>query len=287
MAYTVGAAFQLFYDAINLSGDHRTTSNTRKDRIVKLLEKDFTILDAFGTGSIPKYTALRGHADLDIFVVLHWGKHVKDKTPTQLLQDVRDALGEFETNVRKNGQAVTLYYKSWPNVDIVPVSRVTDNDNVVLHYNVPNLNDGSWIKSKPRLHSNNIAARVSTCGENFRKIIKFVKWWNLKHGEYLRSYHIEVMALGIFDSDLSDLSWNILKFFQDGKTLLGTPHWHEEDQVDKYLSTSDKTEVIKRFDTAIAFALKAWHSTYGKNDDHEAAIMAYRSLFGDKFPSYG
>jgi tRNA nucleotidyltransferase (CCA-adding enzyme) len=136
VAYTVDAAFSQFHDAINLSGDHREKSNIRKDDVVASLEKTFTILDAFGTGSIPRYTALSKACDLDVIVVLHWEKHVKDKTPEQLLQSVRDALAKYKTNVRKNGQAVTLHYETWPNVDIVPVSRTTNDNGEVLYYSI-------------------------------------------------------------------------------------------------------------------------------------------------------
>jgi Second Messenger Oligonucleotide or Dinucleotide Synthetase domain len=120
MAYTVEASFSDFYERINLPGDHRETANARRDRIVDLLKNDFQILEAFGTGSIPKFTALKGRADLDLMVVLHFGKHVRDKAPSIVLQDVRDSLSAYPTDVRKNGQAVTLYYDTWPNVDIRP-----------------------------------------------------------------------------------------------------------------------------------------------------------------------
>jgi hypothetical protein len=92
MAYTVDAFFNAFYDQINLSGDHRETANTRRNRIVELLKKDFEILEAFGTGSIPKFTALKDRADLDVMVALHYGKHIKDKQPSTVLQNVRDSL---------------------------------------------------------------------------------------------------------------------------------------------------------------------------------------------------
>jgi tRNA nucleotidyltransferase (CCA-adding enzyme) len=140
MPYTVRASFDAFYENINLSGDHRETANTRRDDIVSKLGRTFSIIEAFSSGSIPKYTALKNHADLDVIVALHYGKHVEGKTPIQVLQSVRDALAEWRTGVRKNGQAVTLYYKTWPNVDIVPVSRTTNDDGAVLHYNVPDSN---------------------------------------------------------------------------------------------------------------------------------------------------
>jgi tRNA nucleotidyltransferase (CCA-adding enzyme) len=97
MAYTVAAAFDAFYENINLSGDHRQTANARRDNVVDTLSKKFEIVESFATGSIPKFTALKGQADLDVMVALHYGKHIKDKTPTQVLQDVRAALAEWRT----------------------------------------------------------------------------------------------------------------------------------------------------------------------------------------------
>jgi hypothetical protein len=110
-------SFDKLVENISLTGDHHEVADARKDRAVSLLGNGFTILDSFTSGSVPRLTALKGHADLDVIVVLLWAKHIKGKSPEQVLQDVRDALGEYRTNVRKNGQAVTLYYESWPGVD--------------------------------------------------------------------------------------------------------------------------------------------------------------------------
>jgi hypothetical protein len=195
MSYTVDASFEAFYDNINLSGDHREIANNRRDEIVRTLEKKYAIVEAFSSGSIPKYTALKKHADLDLIVALHYEKHIKGKTPTEVLQSVRNALSEWRTGARKNGQAVTLYYRTWPNVDIVPVSRVVNRDGTVFYYNVPDSNSDSWIASRPKKHADDIEQKSSKCGRNFRRIIKMIKHWNRIHGDYLQSYHIEVLAL--------------------------------------------------------------------------------------------
>src|SRR5579863_3196057 len=153
MAYTVSYSFDLFFDDINLTGDHRSTAAARRDRIVSLLKNDFEILEAFPTGSIPRYTAVRGYADLDVMVVLHWSRHIKGKQPSEVLGGVQRSLSAYRTGVRRNGQAVTLYYDSWPNVDIVPVYRTVDDKGQVTHYNVPDMNHEEWIESNPKDHS--------------------------------------------------------------------------------------------------------------------------------------
>jgi Second Messenger Oligonucleotide or Dinucleotide Synthetase domain len=287
MAYTVEASFSDFYEGINLPGDHRETANARRDRIVDLLKKDFEILEAFGTGSIPKFTALKGRADLDIMVALHFSKHIKDKAPSTVLQNVRDSLSDYRTDVRKNGQAVTLYYETWPNVDIVPVSRSVNDAKQVTHYNVSNSKTETWMPSRPKSHATAIAAKASECGQNFRQIIKMIKWWNIAHSEYLTSYHIEALALNVLHGNLDDTTWHVHKFFEDARPLLEKPLWHQVAYADDYLSYLDRDEVLRRVDTAIQTSLSAWHSTYGASNHHKTAIGLWRQIFGEKFPAYG
>jgi hypothetical protein len=287
MPYSVEASFDAFYEKINLGGDHRETANTRRDDIVNTLGKTFSIVEAFGSGSIPKYTALKNHADLDVIVALNYGKHIEGKAPTQVLQAVRDSLAGWRTGTRRNGQAVTLYYKTWPNVDIVPVSRVVNDDGSVSHYNVPDSNTDTWIASRPKKHATEIERKSSECGQNFRRIIKMIKHWNKAHSDYLQSYHIEVLALKVFNANLDDTPWNVFQFFEKARPLLASKLWHELGFADSYLSWTDRAEALNRFDTAIAKSRSAWHMTYGVNDDHKGAIEIWRQMFGDKFPAYG
>lgn len=285
MAYSVQSAFDQFFDAINLADDHRATANARKNRIVSLLSNHFEILEAFGSGSIPRYTALKNKADLDVMVALHYGKHIKDKRPIDVLQAVRDALGEYRTQVRKNGQAVTLYYDTWPNVDIVPVSRSVDSAGNVTHFNVPDANTGGWIDSNPKKHSANIEARSGKCGQNFRKVIKMMKAWNANHSSYLQSYHIEVMALQTFDSELADLPWDVFQFFSKCHNLIATPLWHDSGYVDNYLSLVDRGEAKKRLANATDMARLAWYS--GVLGHTQESITRWKQIFGGDFPLYG
>jgi len=285
MAYTFQSAFSQFYEAINLPGDHRETANQRKDHLIELLGGKFEIVDAFGTGSIPKYTALKGHADLDIFLVLHFGKHCENKLPSEVLKSVQKAL-TYKTTVRRNGQAVSLSYTTWPTVDIVPVFFTHENG-TITHYNVPDMNAETWVPSRPKVHAEAIANAASLYGENFRKIIKMVKAWNLAHSDCLQSYHIEVLALKVLTGNLSDLSWSVFSFFNEARALLTAPLWHDKGYVDSYLGSGDRYKILKRFDTAIGIARDAWYFTYPPNSDHQAAIGRWKQLFGGQFPSYG
>lgn len=289
MAYTVPYSFDLFFGNINLTGDHHTIAAARRERIVSLLGKEFDILDSFATGSISNYTAIKDHADLDIMVVLHWTKHIKDRKPSAVLGDVQSHLSEFRTG-RRNGQAVTLYYETWPNVDVVPVSRTTNSDGSVSHYSVPDMNTERWVESRPRAHSAALTKANADFGDQFKKLIKMMKYWNRQHSALMKSYHIEVLALKILGGRKFDsYSWDVYSFFNEAVELTQSLLWHNGENVDDYLylQFEKRQEILKRLTTARDKALDAWLLTYGEREEHKTAIEKWRQLFGSEFPAYG
>jgi hypothetical protein len=63
--------------------------------------------------------------------VLHFGKHIKDRLPSEVLLNVKNALGTGRAGEgRRKGQAVTVTFESWPSIDVVPASRIA-KDGVV------------------------------------------------------------------------------------------------------------------------------------------------------------
>ena len=283
MSYTVASSFQKFLENIELPSEHHGIAIRRTNRIVSLLENDFTILEAFPSGSIPRYTALRDYADLDVIVVLDYGRHIKNKKPSQVLQTTRDVLGEYRTNVRKNGQAVTLYYKTWPNVDIVPAWRIGNSST----YRIPDMNSEKWINSRPRKHSEAMDCRDMICGEPFKGIVKMIKWWNHQHSSFLQSFHIETIALKTLKGQISGYSRSIYGYFAGATEIVKSPLWYDGSQVDSYLDNQKRREAVKRLETARKKALEAWKCTLRNKNDHEGAIYLWRQIFGDEFPRYG
>ena len=288
MPYLVQTAFDQFYAAINLPGDHRTTANDRRDRIVTRLRNKFVLVDAFATGSIPRMTALQGHADVDVMVVLHHGNHIAGRAPANVLRSVRDALGTSAGSVRRNGQAVTLKFAEWPNVDVVPCS-VTYSDaaaKTVNHYSIPDMNRDAWIRTKPRLHTNNINNFVNANGPNVRKTIKMVKHWNQRVGSPLQSFHIEVIALKVFTS-WGEITWDVSQWFDRAAQLVANPLYHDGAYVDEYLDWSARPKALALVNEARSNANSAWYATYNGRNDHKAAIASWRKVFGNTFPTYG
>lgn len=285
MAWTTRGAFDLFYAEINLPGDHHGIANTRRDWVLQRLRNNgLNVLEAVAFGSIPRYTALKEHADVDVLAVLHFGQHIKDRTPSQVLMATKTALGVGQAGAgRRNGQAVTVTFDSWPNIDVVPASRLVDSNGVVTGYEIPDMNRETWLPTNPPEHSRNMSSAASTRGENFRKAIKMIKHWNRRQVVKLQSYHIEVIALSM-TSSWDEYSWPIYKWFEAAQSAVHFC-WHAGQDVADYLSW-ERAELVKtQLKAAEAQAQSGWYHHYRGND--REAITAWKALFGHSFPSYG
>jgi hypothetical protein len=282
MPYLTSTSFDRLLERITVTGDLRGTANTRRGAISNLLKDRFTILDIFPTGSLVRGTGLKGVSDVDVIVVLHFGKHVDGKTPVQLLESVREALSQYTAKiVKKNGQAVTLYFTTWPNVDIVPAKRVGTDSNYVL--NIPDANTGSWIAADPAAHDRQMASM----SERGRQLVRMVKCWNGAHSGYLQSFHIERIALqtstatatGAWGED--DWPWALKGFFEKAIDLTGPSA-----EISDAYGVDDWSELRSRLQRGKELAHEAWSAVY-QGGNHEEAIARCGILFGDKFPAYG
>ncbi|WP_423368601.1 SMODS domain-containing nucleotidyltransferase [Burkholderia sp. LMG 32019] len=287
MTYTVDGAFSDFYQTINLPGDFRALAAIRRNHIVGLLGKRFDVIDSFAGGSIPKFTALK-KADLDIFVVLHFRKHCYNKLPSEVLLAVRQALNA-KPSVRRNGQAVTLKYTSFPDVDVVPVF-FTSHDGMrydeAQFLNVPDMNTETWIKSRPKDHVDAIDAQAVSCGQNFRKAVKILKHWNAHHGHLLRNYYIECVALQqLAPGDLATLPQALANFFRVLSSTVLSPYYYRGDQVDDYVTLENRLILYRKLVQARDAANTAW--LMGVLGAADQAISQWRSIFWSQFPSYG
>jgi len=281
MPYLVSASFDRLLANITITGDLRSIANARRDAISALLQEAFDILDIFPTGSIVRGTGVKGRSDVDVMVVLHYGKHVEGKSPRLVLEDMRDALSEYNAQiVKKNGQAVTLYFKTWPNVDIVPAKRVTAGNGFVLQ--IPDMNTGTWISTHPAGHDQAMAAIPL----RRRQLVRMIKCWNQAHSETVLSYHIEQIALRTTEAhdgawDEASWPWAINQFFGKAIELTEpTAPMSEPYEVEEW------SQMRERLRRAKDLALDGWYAVH-QDRDVETAVSRYRILFGDKFPSYG
>lgn len=284
MVWTTESAFERFYEEINLPGDHRALAKARRDWVLgRLSNNGIDVLDAIAFGSIPRYTALKEHADVDVMAVLHYGKHIKDRRPSQVLLAVKDALGTGQAGAgRRNGQAVTVKFDSWPHVDVVPASRV-EVDGEVAGYKIPDMTREIWLPTNPPKHAAEISAASSSRGSRFRRVITMLKHWNRRQPVKLQSYHLEVVALK-HSTTWNEYSWPIFQWFEFAQSEVDFC-WHAGQDISDYLNYSQQQSIKKQLAGSADAARSAWFEARGGN--HRDAIPLWRNIFGLKFPNYG
>jgi hypothetical protein len=179
---------------------------------------------------------------VDVLVALHHGRHVRGKTPGQLLLDVRTALGPMAGSVRRNGQAVTMRFATGMNVDVVPASVLDGADSFGnKRFDIPDSNRGTWITTVPRRHGSLIDSGVSVAGAQFRKTIKYVKHWNARVGAGMQSFHIENIALAAANGGWrDDPSWATLQWFDKAADTLIGPFSFDGLPVDDYMTPTSR-----------------------------------------------
>jgi len=221
-------------------------------------------------------------------MVVLWDFEVDGKKPSAVLKRIRDALADYSTSTRRNGQAVTLKFKSWPNVDIVPARRVSDPDTQeFLHYEIPNMHLEKWIKTTPKSHGSIIQERARACGPHFRQLVTMMKHWNrVKNAGRLQSFHIEAIAADTFSSAMNNHPWDVLQFLKAAQDRLSF-HWYDGADASAYIDFTTRPKIQDAIGDAAVQARSAWAAGYNNPDSHEEAIRLWRAFFGRSFPNYG
>jgi hypothetical protein len=294
MAKTVAAAFQEFRQKIEPPAYDRAAAIARRDRLFSVLSKRFEIIAAFPSGSIPRYTAVKAHSDLDILMVLHWTKHVDGRTPAAVLRSVRVPLALYHPAVRRDGQALTINYGSWPKVDVVPAYVVKGTDGKPALYYIPDAIRGVWVPTNPPIHDADMEHANSDqgCGLAFKRMIKMVKWWNIRHGGVLQSFHIETIALELFQgAKMTEALYpfHLQTFFKGAHALVKAgSFYHRGQPVDDYLTPPKRRAAVARLAVAERRANAAWLAGVVPRRTDARAVALWKGLFNSPlaFPSY-
>jgi hypothetical protein len=120
----------------------------------------------------------------------------------------------------------------------------------------------------------------------FVPVLKMLKAWNKCHSDLLHSFHLETLALNVFDSStIEDYPSALVRFFERAPARVSTvvfdPAGFNGD-VGSYLKSS--TDVVLRMQRAHTQATDA--IDLARKQKIEEAYSRWRIIFGDYFPNY-
>lgn len=293
MARTINTSFEEFKQNLNIAGLQQSTVSTRQTNIREVIEDDLLVLDSFLTGSYSRSTMIAplSEADIDIFIVLdskyYHNYNGQNGGQAGLLDLVKRTLKKTYTktpDISRSGQAVTIRFDDFV-VDVVPGFKQQGGG-----YLIPNSITQSWISTDPKKHVE-LSTQANTAHDgDYIPLVKMIKSWNKKHSSFFRSFHLEVLALEIFNNvTISDFPSGVRFYFEKGISLISQknadPAGYGGD-VGNYLNSKEIIDdAVSRFHRAYETAAKA--EQYGNDGYIELAVNKWRVLFGDYFPSYG
>lgn len=291
MALTTAVAFNQFKEKLLLTDAQKELVKSRRTTTAGYLTESFLSTSDLPLrttkliGSAGRNTIIRPLDDIDVLAIFNNKDNIYERLykndSQKFLYRIRDALNKYQVEVvGARGQAVRLFYKQAPHVDIAPVFQWSS-----AGYALPN-GTGGWLTTDPDVHDEWINKRHDELNNQLKPMIRMVKRWNNVHSKYLKGFHIEVMLATVFNSIGGNSRDACAKFFEWCQNYLTVPDpaGHSGD-LSTYLSRTSRANVLSNMKSAQDRATKA--NTAEAGGDHREAIRLWRLIFGDEFPTYG
>lgn len=295
---SVDEAFRKFKSRLELNKKEQDNASARHTEVRDYIATKFAVQRDFLTGSYKRHTKTKPLKDIDIFFVLKESeKHYRSKAPSEIIGAFYGALVEKygDKAVRKQGRSVNVDFGvvidaddntdyRVVSVDVVPAFAEGDD------YEIPDTDNGEWIKTNPETHASKATAAHQAYSNEWKGLVRMVKYWNnnARHGEkpVKPSFLIEVMALeclhggwqGRFDYEIQALFSTLAdRIFDEWPDPAGLGPAISNGMDDARKRRARDLLLAASRDASVAIN----HVRSGRNGE---ALKAWRNLFGPKFP---
>ncbi len=239
-------------------------------------ENNLHVEETIDSGSYNRDTNIRPLDDVDTFAVLNrkeWSDFFGNlPVPQNVLTKFKNYLTdlpEYKDKVSQDRPCVTVEL-SKIDFDVLPAFSMAGGG-----YLIPNHTLTGWTTTYPESLSANLNSINSLRNYKVKPSIKAIKYWNRENGKVIPSYHIEEVAISIFQSF----------YFNNYKESI--KHWF--DNAEYYLESTkfDSIEDYNKVITSIKSVkekLREAEECY-QNDDEDEAIHIWKEVFGREFPT--
>jgi hypothetical protein len=276
-----------------LSGSYdRFTKNPPLDDIDVMIVMDGAGLYPEGDGSKLADTVEGSDAPDNPLTDERYNDDHGRKSSIRILNVFKSALDDAYKNseVVRDGQAVRVWLKTYElGFDVVPCVHVISTlGGRKDYYLIPKGDRTSfWLATNPQFDAGRLDDLDKKQSGRMRGTVKLLKRWNDKPNRgRLRPYHVEVMALNIFELySIRSYLDALHHFFTVAPEHLGQSCSDPSDlgpDVDRYLDQEQRDLSLE----AARSALEAVQTAVGqeRKGNYEAAVAALRVVLGDDFP---
>jgi tRNA nucleotidyltransferase (CCA-adding enzyme) len=197
---------------------HRKQVNLLRERLEAKIDEDpaFDLIKMLHAGSVAKGTALRTVNDLDVAVYVKTG--AAPKADSQLVPWLAARLAEANPNMHPDQfepqpHCVTINFRgSGLNVDVVPVLYEGGADDCGW---LVRRNSGDRVLTSIPLHLKFMSDRKRLYGNDYKQLIRIIKWWKREKALRFKSFMIELLwaRLAATGASLTDYPTALEYFF--------------------------------------------------------------------------
>ena len=274
---TLLQSIQTLIDNITVTDKLEDNISSSVNNIISTLEKDdeLYLKESFLNGSYERDTIIRPLQDIDIFIVLNEEDWVDDSgnlpNPQSVLSKIKrylDNQHDYQGKVKQDRPCVTVELSN-KSFDILPAFEFGN-----AGYLIPDYNLLSWTLSYPKTLTESLNDAQRDYGYKLKNIIKVIKYWNRLNDKIIPSYHIEEVAIKIFNfTTFENYEKSIRKWFNEA-------HYHVEDS--KFKSYQEYEKFIKKLDKAKDKLNEAYDFLEDKKEGEAKRI--WKEVFEKEFP---
>jgi len=264
-------------DSINAS------FNNLKNNLMKE-ESNLSVKEVFLNGSYERDTIIRPLDDIDLFAVIDqtdYAENGLDQKPQSVLTKFKNylnGLSEYKDKVKQDRPCVTVVLSD-KNFDVLPSLRKAG----ALY--IPNSDLNGWIFTDPKTHTDSLNRVHRNRNYKVKPIVKAVKQWKRENSQNIPSFHIEEVAINVFDIwTFTNLEEGIRLWFEHAEGKLKTGRFKSDDEYskvkEKIKKVKEKLQDAKKLldEKKEGEAKKIWKDVFGKNfpaiDDNEAKAFS-------------
>ncbi|AIQ40520.1 nucleotidyltransferase [Paenibacillus sp. FSL R5-0912] len=291
---SVSENFSQFCSNLRMSDSTVSTIQQRYKQITKRINLDYR--DSSSETSYSLYVGSYGRgteiwtSDIDVIVQLPYATYQKFNNysgngQSALLQEVKGVLQKTYSSsyIKSDGQVVGINFADNIDFEIVP-AFINDGGS----YTYPDTNDaGSWKTTDPRKEIDAMNTRNSSTNKNLKRLCRMARAWKKHCDVGMSGILIDTLAYKFIDDwEYKDKSyvyydWMSRDFFEYLKDIDTDKTYWLAPGSNRYVY-KDKNFQSKAA-TAYTNSLEAIE--YESKDQFSSAKIAWRKVYGTKFPS--
>ncbi len=276
---TLLQSIQTLIDNINVTDrQEENISNSYNNLKTHLIDgENLSIEKVFLNGSYERHTIIRPLDDIDLFAVLNFDDY-KDvqghlPNPQSVLTKIKNylnSLHDYEDKVTQDRPCVTVRLSD-KNFDVLPCFYAGEQG-----YYMPNHDLQSWIITDPEGHSTKLTQVNQLRNNKVVPTVKIIKYWNRELDKLIPSYHIEEIAIRLFNTyAFTNFEESVTLWFTHSKSYIEKNKFDSQDKYEKAINNIDKAKekIIEA------------HRLFTVENEPSQATLIWKDIFGREFPT--